>query len=88
MGGGEIDQIGHPCIFEDGLQHRIGDEDCSKAKADRPDHEGKAQGDARDMRQRTAEPETVSPEDSSMMLFGPGVMNITAAKMTKPIKSE
>jgi hypothetical protein len=30
----------------------------------------------------------VSPEDSSMTLFGPGVMNITAAKMTNAIKSE
>src|SRR3954470_21850622 len=30
----------------------------------------------------------VSPDDSSMMLFGPGVKNITTANMTKAIRSE
>ena len=30
----------------------------------------------------------VSPEDSSMMLFGPGVKNITVANSTKAIRSE
>jgi hypothetical protein len=30
----------------------------------------------------------VSPDDSSMMLFGPGVKNITVANMTKAIRSE
>src|ERR1700720_713021 len=29
----------------------------------------------------------VSPDDSSMMLFGPGVKNITAANTTKAMKS-
>src|SRR3954447_13436217 len=29
----------------------------------------------------------VSPDDSSMMLFGPGVKNITVANMTKAMKS-
>ena len=30
----------------------------------------------------------VSPDDSSMMLFGPGVKNITVANITKAISSD
>ena len=53
--GGEIDQVGDPGIFQDGLQHRIGDEDGPEPEADRADHEGEADGDPHDVRDGRAE---------------------------------
>jgi len=51
----QIDQICRTGIFENGLQHREGDENRPESKADRTDHEGEPEHDACDMRQCAAE---------------------------------
>ena len=52
---GQVHQVGDPGIFQDGLQHRIGDEDGPEPQPDRADHESEADRDAHDVRDGRAE---------------------------------